>query len=95
MEYSAAPERFSGPRRAGGGKVQPEYLSLRALSAYASMSVRTLRKWLHHPARPLPHFRVGGKLFVRRSDYDSWMDGFRKETASHLDDIVRDVTKGL
>jgi hypothetical protein len=37
----------------------PGYLSIRGLAAYSSLSVRTLRTYLGHRLRPLPHYRVG------------------------------------
>src|SRR3989441_6805490 len=40
------------------------FLSLRALAGYAGLSVRTLREYLDQPTRPLPHYRVGGKILV-------------------------------
>lgn len=71
------------------------YLSLRTLSAYSGLSVRTLRGYLSHPARPLPHYRVGGKVLVKRSEFDAWVSGFREELAPHVDEIVSDVLGGL
>jgi len=53
------------------------YLDLRALAQYAGLSVRTLRGWLHHHDVPLPHHDVGGKVLVRRSEFDQWMQQFR------------------
>jgi hypothetical protein len=40
--------------------------ALRALASYSGLSIRTLRGYLSHRAHPLPHYRVGGKVFVRR-----------------------------
>ena len=54
------------------------YLPIRALTAYAGLSVRTLRSHLVHPVRPLPHYRVGGKVLVKRSEFDAWMYAFRR-----------------
>ena len=71
------------------------YLSLRTLSAYAGLSVRTLRGYLSHPARPLPHYRVGGKVLVKRSEFDVWIAGFREESAPQVDAIVAAVLGGL
>jgi excisionase family DNA binding protein len=53
------------------------YLSLRTLSSYAGLSVRWLRGSLSDPASPLPHYRVGGKILIRRSEFDAWMAQFR------------------
>ena len=43
------------------------FLPLRALAAYAGLSVRTLRQYLDLPPdQALPCYRVGGKILVRR-----------------------------
>jgi hypothetical protein len=57
------------------------YLSLRALSAYSSLSVRTLRTFLERnpPAQALPCYRLAGKVVVRRSDFDRYMDQYRTQ----------------
>jgi hypothetical protein len=70
-------------------------MPLRTLASYAGLSVRTLRGYLRHPLTPLPHYRIGGKLLVRRSDYDAWMLGFRRVATPSLDRVVDDVLKGL
>ena len=71
------------------------YLPLRALSAYAGLSIRTLRTYLTHPAYPLPHYRIGGRVVIRRSEYDSWVARFRCAPTSTVDDIVADTLRGL
>lgn len=59
--------------------IEVEYLSLRVLSTYSNLSIRTLRGYLSHRARPLPHYRVGGKVLVKRSEFDAWVTGFRED----------------
>jgi len=54
------------------------YLSLRALAAYSGLSVRKLRDLINDPARPLPCYRVGGKILVRRGEYDAWVARHRQ-----------------
>ncbi len=54
------------------------YLSLKALAAYSSLSERILRSFLSAPDRPLPHYRVGGRVLVRRSEFDGWIQVFRR-----------------
>ena len=71
------------------------YLPLRALSAYAGLSVRTLRTYLLHPSFPLPHYRIGGKVLVKRSDYDVWASRFRANVAPVVDRVVDDVLRSL
>ncbi len=69
------------------------WLSLRALSKASGFSVRTLRSFLTDPHHPLPHFRlrephviadrsgkrrtVSGKITVRWSEFQQWMQAFR------------------
>ena len=71
------------------------YLSLRTLSAYSGLSVRTLRTYLSDPRRPLPYYRIGGKVLVRRSDYDAWASAFRVADTQGLGRVVDDVMEGL
>ena len=63
------------------------YLSLRALAAYTSLSERLLRSLLRAADHPLPCYRVGGRVLVRRSDFDRWIDVYREPTTS-ADEIV-------
>lgn len=68
------------------------YLSLKALSTYSGLSVRSLRDAVKDPVHPLPHYRLGGKILVRRSEFDRWMAQFRREGAD-LDPIVSEIAK--
>lgn len=67
------------------------YLPLRALSQYSGLSVRTLRGYLHDPVAPLPHYRIGGKILVRQSDFDAWAGRFRVASSSSVGALVDDV----
>lgn len=62
--------------------LSPGYLDLRALAAYSSCSVRWLRDRLNDSTAPLPYHRVGGKILIRKDDFDTWLDGFRTVHAS-------------
>src|SRR5262249_18729568 len=53
------------------------YLSLRALAQYSGLSIRTLREHVASLTHPLPTYRVGTKILVRRSEFDSWMARYR------------------
>jgi hypothetical protein len=50
------------------------YLGLQQLVAYSGLGLRTLNRHLRDPQRPLPHFRVGGRVLVRKSDFDRWIE---------------------
>lgn len=71
------------------------YLPLKALAGYSGLSVRTLRGYLAHPSRPLPHYRVGGKLLVRRSEFDAWIAAFKATDGGTLDALVADLMRGM
>jgi hypothetical protein len=60
-----------------GSPLEDAYLPLRTLSSYSGLSIRTLRGYLSHPTHPLPCYRIGGKVLVRRSEYDAWASRFR------------------
>ena len=71
------------------------FLSLKALAGYAGLSVRTLREYLDHPTRPLPHYRVGGKILVRRSEFDAWIAAHRRVGRADVAGIVNDVLRSV
>jgi excisionase family DNA binding protein len=71
------------------------YLSLRALASYSGLSVRTLRGYLADPTHPLPCYRVGGKLLVRRSEFDAWIAAFREYGRTDVTEVVEEVLRDL
>lgn len=71
------------------------FLSLRALAAYSGISVRKLHDHLNDPFHPLPHYRVGGKILVRRSQFDGWMARFRQQGHARAAEVVEEVLRGL
>lgn len=72
------------------------YLPLKQLAVYSGLSVRTLRGYLAHPSKPLPHYRFGGKLLVKRSEFDRWALGFKvTSNPTSVDTLVEDVLSGL
>ena len=71
------------------------YIPLRELSRYSGLSIRTLRHYLRDPAGPLPHYRVGGKVLVRRSEFDVWAQRFRRASTGSLNLMVDDIMKTL
>ena len=72
------------------------YLPLKALAAYSGLSVRTLRVHLLDPIRPMPHYRVRGKILIRRREFDGWVQQFRVTSVpTGIDAIVNDVVANL
>lgn len=70
------------------------YLPLKALSRYAGIGVRTLRAHLGRSDAPLPHYRVNGKVLVRRSEFDAWIAAYRR-VGSTVDALVAQVMRDL
>lgn len=77
------------------GVIPLEWLDLKALTEYVSVSRRTLTEWLLREENPLPAFRVGGKMYVRRADFDRWMESHPVEGPVNLGKIVDDVMADL
>ena len=71
------------------------FLPLTALANYSGLSVRKLRDFLDDPARPLPCYRIGGKILVRRSEYDGWAAAFHSIGKRNVEKIVADVLRDL
>lgn len=69
------------------------WVSLRGLAGYSGLSVRKLRACIIRPVSPLPCYRVDGKILVRRSEFDAWMQAFRH--TPDLDKLVSDVLADL
>lgn len=72
---------------------QEKYLDLRGLALYSSLAVPTLRDYLRG-LNPIPHYKLKGKVLVKQSEFDHWMEGFRVD-ASRLEQVVADVLKSL
>ena len=71
------------------------FLDLKALAEYSSLCVRKLRDRLDDASHPLPYYRVGGKIVVRRSEFDNWMAAYRHHKGRDVDAIVSDVLRTL
>ena len=101
---SAKPVAVDGPRRAVSApaptialevvQIADAYLSLKTLAAYSGLSIRRLRGYLTTGASPLPFYRIGGRILVRRSDYDGWAGQFRRDAVA-IDALVDDILQDL
>jgi hypothetical protein len=90
--------RASRPTRMAEGRdgTCREWLGLKDLTHYADISERTLRSWIYSPVDPLPAAKVSGKVLVRKSDFDKYLEKHRVKPLGkiNLDGIVRDVLEG-
>ena len=71
------------------------FLDLRALAQYSCLSVRKLRDFLTSASHQLPSYRVGGKILVRRSEFDQWIAAYRYRADGRVDAMVADVMRTL
>jgi len=72
------------------------YLSLGALAEYSGCSTRWLRDRLTDPYHPLACFRLpGGKILVRRSEFDAWLARYRRVGNPDVTRIVAETLQGL
>jgi hypothetical protein len=94
-EPSLATRARDGSATIAAVHLDDAYLPLTALRDYSGLSVRTLRGWLTHSAHPLPCYRIGGKLLVRRSEFDQWAQQFRAAPSSAVDQLVTEALRGL
>lgn len=56
-----------------GSRASYEWMDLNALTQYAALSERTLRTFIHSQSDALPAVRIKGKLLVRKSTFDNWL----------------------
>ena len=63
-------------------------MDLRSLTLYANVSVRTLGDWVRDPVDPLPASRKGKKIYVRRQDFDDYLERHRMPSDSLVDEIM-------
>ena len=66
---------------------------LKSLSQHSCLGVPTLRDYIR--SCWLPHFKLKGKILVRLSEFDRWLESFRVDTKSDLSNIVDEVLETL
>jgi hypothetical protein len=71
------------------------FLPLKALAKYSGISYRKLRDHCQDPVHPLPHYRIGTRIFVRRSEFDAWIAAYRKSARADADRIVEEALAAL
>lgn len=69
-----------------------QYFDLKSLSSYSCLGVPTLRDYMREG---LPHFKLKGKILVKRSEFDGWLESFRINKDHELGDLVDGVIRGL
>lgn len=76
--------------------LEDAYLPVKALAVYSGLSVRTLRGYFTHATQPLPFYRVGGRILVRRSEFDTWVQQFRRvQDGSNVETVIDDIVNSF
>ena len=70
-----------------------KYFDLKSLSEYSSLGVPTLRD--HIRSEGLPYFKVKGKILVKQSEFDEWLESFRVDANSQLREVVDSVINSM
>jgi hypothetical protein len=76
-----------------------EYFDLKSLATYCKMGVSSLRG--HIRSNGLPWFRIAGKkdncgkILVKRSEFDDWMEQYRANDYLDPEAVVDDIIKSL
>jgi len=68
-------------------------LDLKGLSEHSCLGVPTLRDYLRSGG--LPYFKLKGKILVRLSEFDQWLESFRVDSKQELNNLVDDVLTDL
>ena len=71
-------------------KVEPEYLSLKGLASYTSVSLNTCKKWGDYG---MPTYRIGRCIRVKKCEFEQWIQQFRSGTSNDLDTVWNQVMK--
>ena len=66
---------------------------LKNLSQHSCLGVPTLRDYIRSGG--LPHFKLKGKILVRLSEFNRWLESFRVDTKSDLNNLVDDILESL
>ncbi|MBW1613802.1 MAG: helix-turn-helix domain-containing protein [Deltaproteobacteria bacterium] len=73
--------------------LKDQYFDLRGLSAYSTMGVSTLREYIKEGK--LPAYKVKGKVLIRKSEFERWIERHRMNQKKDIESIADDIIKSL
>ena len=73
--------------------LKDQFFDLKGLSVYSALAVSTLRDYIR--SGNLPCFKVKGKVLIKRSEFDGWIEGHRVSRKKDINGIVDEVIEGL
>lgn len=72
--------------------LKDKFFDLRGLSVYSSLGVSTLRD---HIKRGMPCFKIGGKILIKLSEFDKWLERYRLNAEQDLDAMVDGIMDAM
>lgn len=75
-----------------GVTLKDQYFDLRGLCAYSSLSVPALRNYIKIG---LPSYRLQGKILVKRSEFDAWIQKYKINRSRDIQALADDALSGL
>jgi excisionase family DNA binding protein len=73
--------------------LKDQYFDLKGLEAYSALKVPTLRD--HIRSGELPCFKVKGKILVKRSEFDRWVEKYRLNKKLDIEGMVDEMFAAL
>ena len=73
--------------------MKDQFFDLKGLSEYSTLHIPTLRDYIRKDN--LPCFEVRGKILIRRSEFDQWLNQFRMRKEQDLNAIADEMIKNL
>lgn len=73
--------------------LKDQYFDLKGLEVYSALKVPTLRD--HIKSGDLPCFKVKGKLLVKRSEFDAWIESYRVNKRQNINSLVDGIVNRL
>lgn len=76
---------------AGKSNIVREFFSVKELSLYSGICERTLRDLINASTDPIPHYRFGGSIKIKRSEFDDWAAKYCRIDNGRVDRLVNGI----
>lgn len=73
----------------------PEWMDLKTLARYSSVSIKTIHRWMTAESDPLPASKPSGKVLVKRKTFDLWMERQSGVENMNVSDTVDSILKTM
>ena len=73
--------------------IKDGYFDLPGLARYCSLKVPTLRD--HIRSGDLPAIKVKGKILIKQSEFDAWIESYRLNKKQNINSLVDEIVSSL